>query len=92
MRPIPKNHATLEHGLVSAAHFQIAADEPEKQQNDDNRDVAVCHGIPELRMVFEGIRKANKRRSNTDNDFRTCGVTCEQHAYCVAYKVRKVII
>jgi hypothetical protein len=64
---MPKNHATLEHGLASAPHFQIAVDEPEKQQNDDKRDIAVCRGIPELRIVFEGIWKTDKTGSNAYN-------------------------
>ena len=40
-------------------------DEPEKQQNDDKRDVTVCCGIPELRMVFEGIWKTDKTGGDT---------------------------
>jgi len=47
--------------------FQIAADEPEKQENDDKRDIAMCRGIPELRMVFEGIWKTDKTGSNAYN-------------------------
>jgi hypothetical protein len=64
---MPKNHATLEHGLACAAHLQIAVDEPEKQQKDDKRDIAVCRGIPEFRMVFEGIWKTDKTGSNAYN-------------------------
>lgn len=61
---MPKNHATLERGLASAAYFQIAVDKPESQQNDDKRDIAMCRGIPELRMVSEGIWKTDKTGSN----------------------------
>lgn len=66
---MPKNHATLEHRLASAsaAHFQISVDEPEKQQHDDKRDIAVCRGIPELRTAFEGIWKTDKTGSNANN-------------------------
>jgi hypothetical protein len=64
---MPKNHATLERVLASAAYFQIALDEPEKQENDDKRDIAMCRGIPELRMVSEGIWKTDKTGSNAYN-------------------------
>ena len=64
---MPKNHAILEHGLASVAHFQVSVDEPEKQQHDDKRYIAVCRGIPELRMVFEGIWKTDKTGSNANN-------------------------
>ena len=64
---MPKNHATLEHELASADDFQIAVDQPEKQQNDDKRDITMCCGIPELRMVSEGIWKTDKTGSNTYN-------------------------
>jgi hypothetical protein len=67
VRPIPKNHATLECRLAGAAHFQIAADEPEKQQNDDKRDIAMCRGIPEFRVVSEGIWKTDKTGSHAYN-------------------------
>jgi hypothetical protein len=67
VRPIPKNHATLERRLANAAHFQIAVDEPEKQQNDDKRDITMCRGIPELRMVSEGIWKTDKTGNNAYN-------------------------
>jgi hypothetical protein len=67
VRPIPKNHATLEQRLASTARFRIAADEPEKQQNDDKRDIAMCRGVPELRVVSEGIWKTDKTGSNAYN-------------------------
>ncbi len=67
MRPIPKNHATLEHGLAGATQFPIVADEPEKQQNNDKRDVAVYCDVPELGVVFEGVWKADKNHRNADN-------------------------
>jgi hypothetical protein len=86
---MPQNHATLEHGLASAAQFQIAVDEPEKQQNDDKRDIAVCRGIPELRTVSEGIWKTDKTSSNTYNTVQNVRIICERHAYWVACETRK---
>jgi uncharacterized protein YifE (UPF0438 family) len=42
--------------------------EPEQKQNNDKRDVAVCRGIPELRVIFEVIWKAYKSRSDAANN------------------------
>jgi hypothetical protein len=67
VRPIPKNHATLEYRLANTARFQIAADEPEKQQNYDKRDTAMCRGVPELRVVSEGLWKTDKTGTNAYN-------------------------
>lgn len=84
MRPTPKNHATLEHRLASATYFQIAADKPEKQQNDYERDIAVCCGIPELRVISEGIWKTDKTGSNAYNAIQNVQVICERDTYWVA--------
>ena len=47
--------------------LKTAVDKPEKQQNNDKRDIAVCRGIPELRVVSEGIWKTDKTSSNAYN-------------------------
>ena len=47
--------------------FKFAVGEPEKQQNDDKRDIAMCRGIPELRIAPEGIWKTDKTGGNAKN-------------------------
>jgi hypothetical protein len=46
--------------------FKAFPNAPEKQQHYDDRDVAMCRGIPELWVVLEGVWKAYETCGNAD--------------------------